>query len=168
MSHTTHGGLHGAGALLHTHHERLDRLFDQLLDAYAGGDWDDVRVVWTHFDRELAAHMALEETHLLPALAHVSAGEAAALRSEHDAIRKLVATLGVGVDLHVVKDDVVADLIAQLRDHAAREDLLAYHIADRELGRAALAELEHAQRMTDAETAATRQDPDAPKTAPTA
>jgi hypothetical protein len=112
MSHMTHGqGRPGAGALLHAHHERLDRLFHQLLEAYAGGNGG-------------------EETCLLPALARVSAGEAAALRTEHDAIRERVATLGVGVDLHVVKDDVVADPIAQLRGHAAREDLLAYHIAD--------------------------------------
>lgn len=156
---STHGhALHGAGALLHAHHARLDRLFEQLLDAYRGGDWADVRVVWTRFDHELTTHMALEEAHLLPLLAKVSSGEAAALRSEHGAMRALVAALGVGVDLHMVRDEVAADLVARLREHAAREDHLAYRIADRELGRAALAALGPVDQDA----------PGVPKSAPTA
>ena len=127
------GHMHGAGAMLHQQHARLDVLFEQLLEAYRGGDWDDVRVVWTRFDRALSAHMDYEERHLLPVLSRTSEGEAAALRAEHDEIRRMVASLGVCVDLHAVKDDVAADLIAKLREHAAREDHLAYRVADREL-----------------------------------
>ncbi len=132
---------HGTGAALHAHHQRLDRLFEHLLEAYAGGDWDDVRVVWTRFESELRKHMEVEEAHVLPVLARVSEGEAAALRAEHDEIRTLLGSLGVGVDLHMVKDDVAADLVAKLREHAAREDHLAYRVADKEIPPEALGPL---------------------------
>lgn len=138
-AHTTgHAYDHGAGARLHAHHVELDRVFEQLLDAYRGGDWDDVRAMWTRFERDVRAHMAYEEEHVLPVLARVSADEAAALRSEHETLRRLLGELGVGVDLHMVKDEVAAELVATIRAHAAREDVLAYRVADRELSGPAL------------------------------
>lgn len=153
---------HGTGARLHAHHVRLDHLFDELLEAYEGGDWDDVRVVWTRFESELRQHMEIEEQFVLPVLARVSEGVAAALRSEHDEIRSLLGSLGVGVDLHMVKDEVAGDLVAKLREHAAREDLLAYRVADREVPEKTLASLDPAGLPLQ------RAAGDAPNSAPTA
>ena len=121
------------GALLHADHERLDRLYVQLVDAFRGGDWDDVRIMWDAFESGLRAHMEAEERYVLPALREVDPAEADALRAEHDAVRARVAELGVAADLHMVKDDVAADLIDKLRAHARREDALAYRFADRSL-----------------------------------
>jgi hypothetical protein len=130
-----HAGLRGQ---LIRDHERLEKLFEDLRAAFEADAREDAARLWTDLDRGLNAHMEFEERHVLPAFRGVDASEAAHLLREHDLIRRRLTVLGVGVDLHVLRAEIVADFIALLRAHARREDALLYRWAERELPPATL------------------------------
>jgi hemerythrin-like domain-containing protein len=123
--------------LLTQDHERLDRLFDALLEALRADAKDDAARLWAEFDAGLSAHMDLEEKHVLPALSAEEPREAAELRQEHEGIRAKLTELGVGVDLHLTRAETVSDFVELLRKHAQREDALAYQWAERKLSSSA-------------------------------
>jgi len=128
--------------ILRCDHARLDALFEELLDEFADGHQGEIRSTWTGFDRSLLLHFDTEERFILPRFERVNPEETAALRAEHAGIRKLLAELGVGVDLHLVRLELAREFIDLLRAHARREEALLYGWAARELeatARAAIA-----------------------------
>lgn len=133
MVQVTSGEPAGPGELLRRDHARLDALFTELLDQFEEGNQHDVRAAWVEFDDGLTAHLDLEERVILPLFAQVDRAEAEALRAEHVRIRQLLAELGVGVDLHLVRLDLAREFIDALRAHARREDQLLYRWAESEL-----------------------------------
>lgn len=128
-------GESGPGELLRRDHARLDALFTELLDQFAEGNQHQMRAAWTDLDAGLTSHLDLEDRRILPLFAEVDSEEARALGAEHVRIRRLLAELGVGVDLHLVRLDSAREFIDSLRAHAQREDQLLYRWADRELPR---------------------------------
>ncbi len=112
--------------LLSADHTKLERLFDQLVEAFRAGAAEDAARLFTRFDEGLQEHLAFEERHILPLFAETAPEEAAALRSEHDAIRARLTALCVGVDLHLARADAVEAFVKALRAHARREDTLMY------------------------------------------
>ena len=114
-------------------HARLDQLFAELQAAFDADARADAARLWGELDRRLEAHMDFEERHLLPSFRAVNRREADELLREHDFIRHRLIELGVGVDLHLLRTEVVADFLALLRGHARREDALLYRWAEREL-----------------------------------
>jgi hypothetical protein len=127
--------LRGAGlrGQLVRDHERLERLFEDLRAAFDADAREDAARLWGDLDRGLSAHMEFEERHVLPAFRAVDSSEVDGLLREHDLIRRRLTELGIGVDLHAVRAEIVADFIALLRAHAHREDALLYRWAEREL-----------------------------------
>ena len=123
-------GLHDA---LTDEHASLHRLFEELLAAFQADARVEAGRIWNVFDSRLRAHLAMEEQYLLPAFAAVDAPEAEALRREHDKIRNQLLQLGIGVDLHMTRDQQVEEFIAQLDAHAKREDALMYRFAEQGL-----------------------------------
>jgi hemerythrin superfamily protein len=115
---------------LRADHERLDRLFDDLTNAAEGTDAAALRATWSAFESGLLAHIDAEEEHLLPRLEERAPEVVLEIREEHRHIRKLVAELGVMVDLHALRKETVDELVRSLRSHAAREDRTAYDWAD--------------------------------------
>jgi hemerythrin-like domain-containing protein len=113
-------------SLLLREHAELDALFEHLLDALRADATEDTAKLWSAFDRELNAHLALEEESILPAFGRAHPIDAAEIRDEHAQIRAALLELGVGVDLHCARADMVSRFIALLRRHAAREDELMY------------------------------------------
>ncbi len=128
------GDPEGLWELLTREHDRLDQLFEQLLNALQADARQDALRLWAAFDDGLCQHMELEEEILLPALQEQRPEEAAALAKEHAEIRTKLADLGVALDLHETRSDVVGDFVAQLRSHAQRENELAYQWAEQHLG----------------------------------
>jgi hemerythrin superfamily protein len=111
-------------------HRRLEGLFRELQVAFEmDAPTSDLRALWTQLDAGLSAHMQAEEEVVLPELARVDPDEAKALRAEHDELRRKLLELGVGVDLHVVRERIAREFLDTLRAHAEREDELLYQWA---------------------------------------
>lgn len=119
--------------LLSDHHGRLDRAcLDLLSDTYA----DDPRVLhacWRRFENELEQHMKVEETSILPLYEAAAPGDAQAIRADHAGMRELLQRIAVDVELHQIRASTVRELLARLRDHAAREDRGMYRWASTQL-----------------------------------
>lgn len=129
MSRDGEGG-QGLRALLARDHRRVQALLDGLLDDFEEDDRADLRDSWKRFEEGLSAHLAAEESYLLPQFARVEPEEAARLAADHDAFRARLAELGVGVDLHSVRLATVRELADALEAHARREDELFYRWAE--------------------------------------
>ncbi|MFO0685363.1 MAG: hemerythrin domain-containing protein [Sandaracinus sp.] len=111
-------------------HARLRALLEQVLDAFDTNNPAWAASSYAELERTLSEHLATEEEHVFPLLSERAPRELEALQTEHAEIRKRLAALGVAVDLHAVRADAIHEFVALLRDHAAREDALAYRHAD--------------------------------------
>jgi hemerythrin-like domain-containing protein len=129
------------GHLLAADHAWLAALFERLLAAFQADAREDAARLWTAFDEGLRSHLALEEEHLLPRFARVDPDEAQALLTEHHHIRDKLLRMGIGVDLHLTRDEQVEQFIRELNAHARREDALMYRWTQTELGDPTLREL---------------------------
>lgn len=114
-------------------HGELDRLFSELSAAFEAEVPTEHARLWSALDERLRAHLDLEEREMLPRLAVARPEEAAAIRREHDELRRWLLELGVGVDLHTTRAEAVEQFIDLLRRHARREDALLYRWADETL-----------------------------------
>lgn len=120
--------------LLHNDHADLDATFDELLNAAeAGVDSRTLGEIWTGFESGLRQHMAAEEDFLFPKLERRHSTAIAELRATHGWIRSRLDELGLDVDLHLIRSHQVAELLDQLRTHAATEDAGLYLWAENEL-----------------------------------
>jgi len=109
------------------HHRQIEASFEALrTQMRIEDDLPALRACWDRFERQLDEHMCAEEQYLLPRFADEHPKEAQALRQEHDNLRRIVAELGVSVDLHSISAEQADRLIDQLVAHAAREDLVLY------------------------------------------
>ncbi len=77
--------------------------------------------------------MHAEEHDVFPELRAVDRAEAAALLAAHAALRQLLETLGVAIELHAFPVGDAEELLARLRGHGAREENLLYPWMDRAL-----------------------------------
>lgn len=116
--------------LLTSDHARLDLLFRDLLAALRADAREDAARLWNRFDAELSAHLDLEERLILPAFSEENAAEASVLLEQHGQIRRELAELGLGLDLHLTRAEVFAGFVERLRRHAEREDQLMYAWAE--------------------------------------
>ena len=121
-------------ALLAREHVELDELFERLQAAVRADARDEAAALWSDFDTRLSAHMRLEEREILPWFAREYPTEAESILAEHAQIRSTLLELGVGVDLHFARAEVVDRFIALLRAHAQREDAALYAWTQAHLG----------------------------------
>ncbi len=111
-------------------HERLNRLFSELLDAVEGADAPTISRTWTEFETGLLAHFDAEESQVFPLLSADHAAEVEVAQRQHAHIRRLVADLGVRADLQTIRLDIAQELITKLREHAHYEDVTVYGWAE--------------------------------------
>jgi hemerythrin superfamily protein len=114
-------------------HQHIEKLLEEVLEAFRVDDRSGLSTLWTRFERQLLSHLTLEERELIPALMHVNRAAAQGLLNEHAHIRGRLAELGAGVDLHIVRLDGAREFIEELRAHARHEDDLLYRWADEHL-----------------------------------
>jgi hemerythrin-like domain-containing protein len=119
--------------VLEEDHRNLDRLLDRLLAAVRADDRELEQQTWTRFERALLAHLDVEEMFVFPAIAAAHPEEIVGLRREHDGLRRDLGSLGLAFELHTVRAEVIERLCASLREHAKREESLAYAAAERSL-----------------------------------
>jgi hemerythrin-like domain-containing protein len=120
--------------LLMHEHAQLDETFQALLNAFDADARVECAQLWSEFDTRLRAHMLLEEQSMLPAFAREHPAEAERIRAEHRQIQQTLIDLGIGVDLHLARADLVEGFVALLRSHAASEDELFYEWSQEHLG----------------------------------
>jgi hypothetical protein len=113
-------------SLLLQEHLQLDVLFDCLVEAVDANATAEVRKLGQAFDVRLRAHLELEERYVIPAFAKDHRDEAERLLAEHSLIRKSLLKLGVALELHLARSDMVARFIELLHVHMVREDVLLY------------------------------------------
>jgi hemerythrin-like domain-containing protein len=122
-----------AGSILRRDHERLEKIYGDLLAAYRSGDWETVRTQWAVFEPAISTHMETEEHDVFPDLRAINPEEADALLAEHAELRRILGTLGVAIDLHAVPGGDAQELVARLRAHGAREEAVLYAWMDEAL-----------------------------------
>ena len=136
----------------HQDHQRLDGLFEDLLNRVHAGDAAAIREAWTAFEHGLLTHMEAEERDMIPIFRRHDPVEAAAIVEDHAKIRSLLAELGVKLEIHTLREEKVEGLVAFLRAHAAREDAALYLWVDSELPEAPKASI--VERLHDAQRTA--------------
>lgn len=114
-------------------HQRLDGLFQSLAANAESGDYRVLGSSWTALEEGLLAHIDAEEAFMLPAFDRIDPPEASAIRLEHARIRRLVAEIGVRLELHALTTEGIRQFVEYLRTHAAREEAIFYRWVDREL-----------------------------------
>ena len=119
--------------LLGREHTYLNALFENIVDAFDTNNSSWCAECFGELEQRLEGHMRLEEEQIFPGLQRVDPVEADALREQHARIRTQLASLAVGVDLHTAQATAIHDLVRVLREHASREDALAYRWADANL-----------------------------------
>lgn len=125
---------HTVEALLSRDHERLAALYEELLEAADAGIGQPVLgELWDAFEGGLLRHFDAEEAMIFPRLEAHDPAAIEALRHDHTAFRDQLATLGVSVDLHVIRSTQLHDLVDALKAHAGREAATVYQWADKGL-----------------------------------
>jgi hemerythrin superfamily protein len=114
-------------------HHRLDCAFQAIVTRAQCGDYQQLQAEWLVFQRALLGHLDAEERHLIPALAKDRPGEAQTLLEDHENIRTRLLQLGIDLDLHCLRAELVQAFVAALRAHAHREENTFYPWVDRHL-----------------------------------
>jgi hemerythrin-like domain-containing protein len=107
-------------------HRRIDGLFDRLVAAVRSGDREATERAFKRSEEAILRHLDVEEMFVFPALREGHAKEIDRLRRDHDEIRKQLGELGLALELHTIRADAVESFAAMLREHAEREESLAY------------------------------------------
>ena len=114
-------------------HRHIDRLLDRLVAVTRADERDACAKLWAKVEKVILAHLDVEEMFVFPAIAETHGPEVERLRREHAAIRREVGEIGIALDLHIVRAETIEAFCASLREHAAREESLAYAQAERKL-----------------------------------
>lgn len=116
----------GPRLLFAEHHHEIEAAYRALLVATYTDDSRELITEFRSFEHEILEHMKAEEDVILPAYEHHAPQEAQAVRSDHERIRKQLTRIGIECDLHAIRAATLEELIADLRAHAAREDVQMY------------------------------------------
>lgn len=118
-----------AATFLRADHDELAQLAARVVAELAEGDRDDVRAIILELEERVLAHLDGEERDLLPAYADHAPEDAQVILREHAAVRKALAEMEIGTDLHLVRADAVGAFLDLLRAHAERENRGLYRWA---------------------------------------
>jgi hemerythrin-like domain-containing protein len=121
--HATPGTLRRA---LSEDHRTLEASFKKLLDQAHRDDREGIASAFTAMEAGLKTHLEMEEREILPLFAQMHADDAVRIREEHGYIRRRLEDLGIAIELHALRADMVEDFATLLRAHAAHEDKVMY------------------------------------------
>jgi hypothetical protein len=119
--------------VLQEDHRHIDALLDPLIAAVRAGDREAEAQSWAPLEASVLAHLDVEEMFVFPALTEAHPKEVEGLLREHARLREQLGALGLAIDLHTVRRETVEGFCGALREHAAREEKLAYEEAERRL-----------------------------------
>lgn len=122
-----------AGTLLRREHAKLERLYGDFLAAYRTGDWSRVRAGWVELEKAIREHITLEQRDVLPSFRAIQPVEAAGLVADHETMLRLTDAIAMAIELHAFPAADARELIARIRAHSAREEILLYPWMDEAL-----------------------------------
>lgn len=111
-------------------HAELELLVHTLTEAVAAGDSKALVEPWRKFEEGLATHLATEEAELFPSFSRYAPEETRSFERAHGHLRKLADDLALRVELHIVRAEQIADLLAALRAHRMAEEGAFYRWAE--------------------------------------
>jgi hemerythrin-like domain-containing protein len=114
-------------------HRQLDLHLDRLLAVVRSSEREAGERMWKQVEDALLRHLDVEEMFVFPALHEGHPLEVDRLRKEHDEIRRQMGEIGLALELHTLRAETIESFCTLLRDHAEREDALAYVQAGRAL-----------------------------------
>ena len=115
------------------HHQRIEELLERLLAAVRADEREGAAKLLAQAEKAILTHLDVEEMFVLPALSATHAAEVERLRREHATIRHELGEMGLSMELHVLRASTVEAFCGSLREHAEREESLAYEQAERKL-----------------------------------
>ena len=116
--------------LLPRDHQRLDAMLGAVLELVHLDERRELDQRWAAYEDGLLAHLDAEETYLIPGLAVHDAELASRILADHARFRTQLAQVGVGLQLHIVREDQLLELASDLRAHASMEEGPFYAWAD--------------------------------------
>ncbi len=119
--------------LLVDDHERLDVMLASILELARGDSQAELIGVWGVYEDALLAHLDAEEMFLLPGLVEHDPVLGAGIGEDHAKIRSFLADVGVGLELHIVREERMLELARFLRAHAKLEEQPLYLWANQAL-----------------------------------
>jgi hypothetical protein len=102
------------------HQAEIDRLLFVLQEQAEVDLRPDLERTWGDVERAVLAHLAEEERRVLPLVAAHDPEAHRAIAREHDAVRRLLAEIAVGIEVHSVRLTTIQVLARTLRTRAAR------------------------------------------------
>ena len=116
--------------LLSHDHQRLDAMLSSILELAHLNVEPDLRLEWAAYEDAARAHLDAEERFLLPGLTKHDLGCSMRIHADHQAIRSALSEIGVGLDLHIIREEQMFALARMLRAHAKMEEGPLYDWAD--------------------------------------
>ena len=116
--------------VLEEDHRNIRALLDRLVATVRADDREASAAAWVPLERTLLRHLDVEEMFVFPALTQSHPKEVEALLREHAALRREIGAIGLAFDLHAARAEAIEGFCGTLREHAAREESLAYGQAE--------------------------------------
>lgn len=116
--------------LLAADHEEMRALCDDFLEAVHANNWTTADAVFTNIELLIDRHLAFEEQLVFPVFEeHRDVApqqcDTTKMLAQHAEIRATLGEVGVGLQLHQVREPAMQNLVHVLDRHAADEDAWA-------------------------------------------
>ena len=119
--------------VLQQDHRHVAALLDRLIACVRADDREATSACFSRVEKALLKHLDVEEMFVFPVLVKTHAKEVDALLREHAVLRRDLGAIGLDLDLHMVREKAIEAFCATLREHAEREEALAYAQAEQRL-----------------------------------
>jgi hypothetical protein len=122
-----------ARVLLSEDHRRIEQRAQRFRAAIQADDREASNKAWMRLERAVLAHFDVEEMFVFPPLRKAFPAEVDRLLDEHSVLRAKLGEIGMALELHTARCEPIETFCQALREHADREDSLAYAEAARRL-----------------------------------
>jgi Hemerythrin HHE cation binding domain len=106
---------------LESDHLQMTASLARLVDFAEASDRELLREEWDALEPRVLVHLDAEEMFLLPGFEKAHPADAARVRDQHAQIRTQLGAIGIAVDLHLLRADMVTDFRDLLLEHVAEE-----------------------------------------------
>jgi hypothetical protein len=120
--------------LLAADHDKIRALLDQFLNHVHAGNWQRADSTFSSLERLTDRHLEFEEQQVFPVfdqhpeLCPGGQGSTEKMLAQHQQIRARLGDVGIGLQLHQIREVAMQRLAQSIDEHAADEDVWAQSI----------------------------------------